>query len=566
MMNLSTRRDWLVRNAAAFVAISSRVRPCRPGVMSDGTMAARIATHAEQVELGLPQGLAQRALDAARAVGASYADVRLTRTVGHAYRWDQGVTRFDMEAEVTGVGVRAVIDGYWGFAASAFWTPDEVVRLARDAVVQAKTNAALSMNGSPIGTLRRVEMGQVPAVTGMWTTPISIDPFKVSIEEKLDTINYWKIVATENHLEFKRPLNSYLLFMRQERVVATSDGTLVTQTLYETGGELIVGRNDVNENHNLHMFDFMGRGWELIVDAKVPEQLATFRAKLAAETVRGSKPATVGRYTVVCDGATMAAVLSSTLGRATQLDVALGYEANAGGTSFIDDPLAMVGQSKVASPFVTVTANRSAPMQLATVRWDDEGVVPEPFPLVKDGVLVDFQTTREQAAWLAPYYQQHGRPIQSHGCARSEDALVTTLQMTPNLALEPSSSKIQLEDLVATVREGILLEQGWTIVDFQGRGGLIDGKKTEIKNGRLGKPLDGGAVLFNTQDLWTHIEALGGAATTQVIAKADHAFLVGGHGGGQQDKGEPAQATNFSVQAVAATILNQPLIDPSRKA
>jgi TldD protein len=264
----------------------------------------------------------------------------------------------------------------------------------------------------------------------------------------------------------------------------------------------------------------------------------------------------------------MAALLTETLGTATQLDRALGYEANAAGTSFLTDPLDMVGKLQVASPLVTVTANRSAPTQLATVKWDTEGVVPQETTLVKDGVLADFQTTREQVAWLAPYYAKTGMPVCSHGYAAAEDALVTTIQMLPNLALAPNPAATQLEDLIANVQKGILItggSKGQVQTDSQARTGLLwlGSGAREITNGRLGRPVSGGAVQFNTLDFWKKVAVLGGKETTQTIGQGTTAFLLGGHG---TAKGQPSQGTSYTAQAVAATILDQPVVNPARKA
>jgi TldD protein len=260
----------------------------------------------------------------------------------------------------------------------------------------------------------------------------------------------------------------------------------------------------------------------------------------------------------------MAALLAATLGPATQVDRALGYEANATGTSFLTDPLGMLGNVQIAAPLVTVTANRSAPTQLATVKWDAEGVVPDETTLIKNGVLMDFQTTREQASWLAPYYAKTGMSIRSHGYAAAEDALVSTIQMLPNLALTPAPSAIRLDDLIADVRHGILIAGGQAETDYQGRTGVLWPREIrEIKNGRLGSWIVPMAVQFDTAHLWKHITALGGATTTGAVARGSDAFIRGGHG---TAKGEPAQGTSYTVQAVAATILDQPLIDPSRKA
>jgi len=442
--------------------------------------------------------------------------------------------------------------------------------VGQDAVTQAQENAK--------GESWTVELGAVPVARGQWATPIRIDPFSISFEEKQDFFNYWYACAAPAGVVYERAgFTSWACFIRQEQVVATSEGSLFTQTLYESGGVLRCalyppGGGSELATQDVHDVSVAGAGWERFLDAQIPDQYPRIKHELAQKAVVPSKVATVGKYTLVCDGATMAALVEQTLGLATQLDRALGYEANAGGTSFITDPLAMVGTLAVAAPVVTLTANRSAPQELATVKWDDEGVEPEPFTLVKDGVLVDFQTTREQAAWLTPYYAKTGRPVRSHGCAASEDAHMIPLQHMPNLALEPSPAAVRVDDLVADVEQGILIEGGEVIQrDFQARTGLLIGNMRQIRRGRLGATLQGGAVMYNATELWKHLSAVGGASTQQVRSwsAAQDSDILGNefwllmHG--MLGKGEPQQRTSHSVRAVAATIPNQPLIDPSRK-
>ncbi|HXC24403.1 MAG TPA: TldD/PmbA family protein, partial [Gemmatimonadaceae bacterium] len=562
-----TRRDWLTRNATAIgttmaaVAVVRRFRrPVRPASKIEGIAIGpghpRVATQGGDIDPTLWPTLAQRAVEAAHTAGAEYADARLTRVVRHNFMLE-GNGIFTHDVETVGVGVRALFNGYWGFAASPFWTSDEVVRLARDAVAQAHEYAK--------GASRVVDMGSMPGITGTWATPIRIDPFAIPIEEKLDHIIFWKECAHNAGLVFYLDgAASVMHFVRQERVVATSDGSLVTQTVYESGGTFILQLRGSSQSSMIiaHGLDVAGIGWELFLDAKLPDQFPQLREELLQQRTIGTKPTMVGRYTLVCDGATMASLVGTTLGVATQLDRALGYEANAGGTSFITDPLAMVGQLQLASPLVTVTANRSAPAQLATVQWDDEGVIPPECTLITDGVLTDFQTTREQAAWLAPYYQQRGHPVRSNGCAAADHALSITMQHMPNLALEPSPSAIRLEDLVADVKDGILLEQGQTSqVDAQARNGMLHGKMRMIQNGRLGNFLTGGAVQFHTQDLFKKIAAIGGAST--VMVRNQSPFQIDCT---PDSKGQPLQTTGYGLRAAAALITNQPLISPARKA
>jgi TldD protein len=555
-----TRRAWLqattrsALHATVLGSITPTVRWRTPPRQHTG--ASVVGASVACVDPKPLYALAQRAVDAARSRGASYADARLTRVVLHTYGM-MGNGVFWRDEELLGVGVRVLANGYWGFAASPRWDADDVTRLAVNAVAQAQANA--------LGARRAIELATTPAVTGTWTTPIRVDPFSISIEEKLDHIMYWKACATQAGIPFRQDgMGSNLSFARQECVLATSEGTLIAQTRHETGGVMEVAIQAADGRSSPSMFvhgiDVAGKGWELFLDANPEAQFPKLLDELRRQPAVSTKEAEVGRYTLVCDGATMATILDATLGTATQLDRALGYEANASGTSYLTDPLGMIGTMAVASPLVTITANRSAPAQLATVQWDDEGVAPARATLVTSGILTDFQTTREQATWLAPYYAKAGRPVRSNGHAGAEGALDITLQQMPNLALTPNATDLDTNALLANVRDGIFVTGGSVKCDFQGRAGVIFGTMREIKSGRLGRFIAGGGISFNALDFWKHVSALGGPSS------AGH-FQVSQYGANVDDeKGEPAQRTSHSVVAPAATIDNQTVINPWRKA
>lgn len=564
-----SRRTWLMRNSAVLMASPSAMRQPVPGqhlgiARLDARRQDRLDSRVELLDPRFAEALALHTMDQARSAGAMYADVRLTRTVGHLYRFGGGNAMLNNDVEITGLGVRVLINDAWGFAACPWWTAAAATQVVRDAVAQARSNAR--------DTNSRIDLGPPVIARGLWTTPMEIDPFHVPIEQKLDVLMAWQDIALRHGVQIPDVLHGNLMCKRQERVLATSDGTMVTQRCYSTGGEIDVTlrENPLEGETSLLGLDTAALGWEHFLRAQIPEQLVTARETILATSKFPVRPISVGRYTLVCDGATMAALVDATLGYATQLDRALGYEANAGGTSYLDDPLRMLGNVHVTAPAVTLTANRSALAQLATVRWDEEGIEPQPFTLIDKGVLVDYQTTREQAAWLAPYYQRQGRTPRSNGCAAAEDALVTTVQHPPNFAVAPAPATLSLEDLVADVTTGILITDGGVgQSDAQARNGLLYGTMRQISNGRLGSQLTGGAVFYQTQDLWKRVAALGGANTIQCVNSAGYdSFFQGGHGGSEQDfnsKGEPAQITQHSITAPAAMITDQAINAPTRK-
>jgi TldD protein len=567
-----TRREWTTTNALMLAGVvgGTRVgrtagRPAAPVSRSLHPTAGPTAsdcTTSDVAPSGVYEGIVQRAVEAAMAAGASYADARVTRDVQQLYTYSGGRGNyFADDVELNGLGVRVLVDGTWGFAAAPRISLENAPRLAQAAVAQAK--------GNSFGIGAPSTMGRAVSNRGTWTTPMRIDPFSVSIEEKMDTIS----AVMEYSNRYDSPVSRLLSEIhcaRQERVLATSDGTLCSQRLYETGGA--IGYRVTHERKQFTVFleglQTVGRGWEVFEDAKIWEQIIHVRERMGEEIFLGkqARPATVGRYTIVCDGATMAALADATLGVATQIDRSLGYEANASGTSFLDDPLAMLGSFQVTSPLVTFTGNRSAPGQLATVAWDDEGVVPGEAKFITDGVLTDFQTTREQAEWLSAYYAKTKRPVASHGYAAAERALKMTMQHTPNLAITPSTTAISLDRLIADVPDGILITKGMVTTDMQARNGTLVGTMRQIKNGRLGQSLMGGGILFNTLDLWKKIQTIGDASTVGSVAVSQYPFGTLYPFVELRTKGQPLQVTSRTITAPAATILNQAVVDLTRKA
>jgi TldD protein len=509
--------------------------------------------------------LAMRALDTAKAAGAHYADVRLTRQLDQHFE-DAGEAStgvlmkrssfwgrrgsFWGESETFGLGVRVLVDGFWGFAASPYWQADEAVRLARVAVAQAGANAH--------GQFHRIDWAPIPVANGSWATPISVDPFLLPLEEKMDLMTFWRSLAAERYRKFSGGYEAN--FLRKECAVATTDGAYFTQTLYESSGKFGFGRETIYGQQkfghtSVSGVDRTAAGWELFTEADIPSQIPNLYEQADPNISElPVKPGDIGRYDVVFDAQSLGALMEKTIGTATQLDRALGYEANAGGTSYLGPhPLALLGTYEVGSSLLKVTANRSMHRGVGTVKWDDEGVVPEDFTLVDHGVLVDYQTMREQAPLLAPYYQKIGTPVRSHGCAAADSALSITMQHTPNLVLEPQSNGGSFDDLVKDTKKGLAVMEAGIQTDFQQRNGFGQGQLREIVNGKLGSVVAGLGFLFNTTELWNNLVALGGPGTAVQYASDDR-------------KGEPSQSTPHSVRSVPGKVTNVTFINPRRKA
>jgi TldD protein len=273
-----------------------------------------------------------------------------------------------------------------------------------------------------------------------------------------------------------------------------------------------------------------------------------------------SKPVDVGRYDVVLDSSTAARLLSATIGTASELDRALGYEANATGTSYLNDPLTMLGREVVGSPLLNVVANRSLKGGLATAKWDDEGVETGDFQLVKDGVLQDFLTNRDSASSLKDAYTRLGRPMRSHGCAGGASALDVTQLQRPNFRVTPGPAKADVAELIARMGNGIAVEEAMADVDFNALNGLarLDPEMPiarfyEVKRGKKVARLAPGAtaLLFRAPELWKSVIALGGAGSVRPTAV-------------KALKGEPSQETWHTVETPPMLIRQMAVIDPTR--
>jgi TldD protein len=532
-------KDWTRRALLRAGALTGAACILPLGELRANVRRARTAGGGEYplADADLQKQIALAAIDAAKAAGARYADVRVTRRVSQRYNLSLGQP-FVSDFEELAIGVRVLINGGWGFASSPLWSVDEATRLARHAVENASANDRTKR--------RAIEMGEYPVATGTWIMP-GIDPMSVPIEEKIELIDYLesffkKVRPRAGEVQSECTVKE-MIGSREERVVATTEGSLFSQVLYRANAIIHVKSERDGKGIYTSSLESTNRGaigWEVMDLPTIERELWELHEYAKIHATIPKKQVEVGRYDVVCDGITMAGFVDATLARATQLDMTLGYEANASGTSYLGPrPLEHLGTLQIGTPQFTVTANRSMPNGYATVKWDDEGVEPAEFTLIKDGVLVDYQTTREQAYWLSPYYEKIGKPVRSNGCATSESALHVTMQGAPNLVMAPGASNTTFDELVSGIERGLALTKGGVETDFQSRSGFAGGIFREIVNGKLGAYVENASILFDSPQFWkTHLAVVGGPSSVKQIAC-------------HRKKGKPEQLTSHTVTAPA---------------
>jgi TldD protein len=481
--------------------------------------------------------LADMALALAKAAGASYADVRLGRNQREFIRArERRLEEFDATLTV-GFGVRVLIDGSWGFAGSEVVEENEI----RRAVTLAADNAgaARAIQANPI------VLEDIPAYQEDWVMPMRRDPFAVSAADKaakLAAINAAALTAGADYC------TAFLSFVREETLFASSRGSRIAQTRVRSHPRFEVTAVDKQSGRFATRASLVaprGAGWEY-VEAQDLVGEATLAAQQAREKL-AAKPVDPGKYDLVIDPTNLWLTIHESVGHATELDRALGWEANFAGTSFVTPD--KLGKLQFGSALMNVTADRSQPSGLATTAFDDDGVrcAGAEFPIITQGVFQNYQMAIGQAALI-------GR-ARSNGCAYADSPTAFPIQRMPNVSLEPNPQASSLEDLFAGVDDGIYVvgEGSWSIdqqrYNFQFGGQLF----YEIKNGKRGAMLRDVAYQGRTPDFWNAMDGLGDASTRFVGGS----FFCG--------KGQPAQAAAVSHGAVPARFRQINVLNTERK-
>lgn len=470
--------------------------------------------------LALPlDRLADAALDAAGSGGAGHAELRVERTRTATATARDGQLEGAGDGSGTGLSVRVLLDGTWGFAATTELTVEAAARAAREALDVARVSAAINTE--------RVELSPEPAHVATWVSAYDLNPFDVESGDRAALLIEWT-----NRLTADRRIthaDASVMAVQENKFYADLAGTRTTQQRVRVHPEASAVAVDAESG----AFDSMrtiappvGRGWEYLTGtgwdwdrelAQLPELLAE---KMSAPTVAS------GEFDVVIDPSNLWLTIHESIGHATELDRALGYEAAYAGTSFAT--FDQLGRLRYGSPVMHVTGDRTVEHGLATVGYDDEGVEAQTWDLIRDGILVGYQLNRAMAA-----RQGLGR---SNGCAFADSAVRVPLQRMANVSLQPATGGPSTDELISGVDDGIYIvgDRSWSI-DMQRYNFQFTGQRFyRIRDGRLAGQLRDLAYQGTTTTFWGSMEAVGGEQT----------YVLGG--AFNCGKGQPGQTAAVS--------------------
>jgi TldD protein len=458
------------------------------------------------------KALADTAMQAATQAGASYCDVRIGRYL------NQYVTTRDLNVEgvtnteSSGIGVRVIANGAYGFAATNQMTPDAVANAARQAVAIAKANAKLQTQPVELAPVKGV--GEVA-----WATPIKRDWRTVPVKEKADML----IAANKAGLDAGASFMTANLFqVNQQKYFASTDGSYIDQDIHRLWAPITatavdkatgkfrsraglappVGMGyeyfDVRPEHKIRaaggVTTLYNGGYDIVEEAANAGRQA--RQKLTAKSVDP------GKYDLVLAPENLFLTIHESVGHPTELDRVLGYEANYAGTSFCTLDKWESRKFNFGSKHVNIVADKSTPGSLGAVGYDDEGVKPKRFDIIKDGILVSYQTTRDQAHIIGEK--------ESQGCSYADSWHTVQFQRMPNVSLAPAKARMTPDEMVKDVKRGIyILGRGSYSIDQQRYNFQFGGQLYyEIKDGKIGQMLEDVAYQSNTQDFWNACTAL----------------------------------------------------------
>lgn len=506
------------------------------------------------VDVRLKKSLADTALLAAREAGASYCDVRIGRYLRQFVATREDKVTGVVNTESTGIGIRVIAGGAWGFAATSSMTPDAVANAARQATALAKANAGI--RSEPVRLAPTKGVGETS-----WKAPIRKNAMAVPVKEKVELLLAVNAAAMKAGANF---VNSSVFAINEQKYFASSDGSYIDQDIHRIAAPMSVtvidkasGKFRSRDGLSAPMglgYEYLdgnaadkttlpsgvivyGNSYDMLEDAVAAAKQA--REKLKAPSV---KP---GKYDLVLDPSHTWLTIHESVGHPTELDRVLGYEANYAGTSFVT--LDKVKEHfQYGSPQVTITADKTERGSLGAVGFDDEGIQTQKWDIIRDGKLVSLQAVRDQAHMLGLDHSQ--------GCCYADSWSSVQFQRMPNVSLQPGEKTLSVADLVKDVENGIyIVGDGSFSIDQQRYNAQFGGELFyEIKNGKVTGMIEDVAYQIRTPEFWNSCAA--------VCDKRDYRL-----GGSFNDgKGQPGQSSSVSHGSSTARFNGVNVINTAR--
>ena len=507
------------------------------------------------VDAAFKKRMADIVLNKAKSLGATYADVRIGRYLNQVVSTRETRVQNIANTESYGMGVRVIANGCWGFAATNILDDASIAKAAELAVAIAKGNSKLQ--SEPVQLAPQKGYGEVS-----WKTPMEKNAFEVPIKEKVDLLMTVNAAAMSAGAKF---VNSNIFVVNEQKYFASSDGSYINQDIHRIWPTFTVTKIDAKAG-KFETRDAlsapMGMGYEYLIpkeEEKIKGGPVTLykkrydiledvkEATKHVEEKLKAKPVEPGKYDLVLDPTHLFLTIHESVGHPTELDRVLGYEANYAGTSFLTLDKWESKKFNFGSSEVNIVADKLQPGSLGAVGYDDEGVKCGKWDLIKDGILVNYQTIRDQAHILGLKASQ--------GCCYADSWDSVQFQRMPNVSLEPGKKPMSAAEMVKGVKKGIyMFGRNSYSIDQQRYNFQFSAQIAyEIKDGEIVGMLKDAAYQANTQEFWN--------SCVQRCDEKD--FRLGGTF--RDGKGQPSQVSAVSHGSSTTRFNGVNVINTGRK-
>ena len=441
------------------------------------------------------KSVAHCALDIAALRGASYADARIAEIRNRSLTTKNGRVGHASESETFGIGVRVIVDGAWGFAATGDLGRESVEGTAVRAVEIAKASARVKKQD--------VRLAAEKAAVAEWMTPYKIDPFTTSVEQNLG--NLLEIDAEMRAVAGVTLAETGMNFQRDESWFVSSEGADIHQTKYSTGAGYTAyafAGSEIQKRSYPNSFggQWQNRGYEQIEELKLLENAR--RVAEEAVALHKAEQCPEGVFTIILDGSQLGLQIHESIGHPIELDRVLGMEANFAGTSFLT--LEKLGNLQYGSEMVNVVADarQEHGPGLGTFAYDDEGVEAQCTPIITSGRFTGYLSSRETAHLVGA--------SRSGGTLRAECWNRLPIIRMTNVSILPGEKPLSREQLIASTEHGIYMEtnKSWSIDDkrYNFQFGCEIG--WEIRNGKRVRMLKNPSYSGITTEFWNSLDAI----------------------------------------------------------
>lgn len=465
--------------------------------------------------------LCRNAISYLKLIGVGYADVRYTCDIEENILFKDGFSEKVTQITQEGVGVRVLHNGSWGFAATNIVSEESIVNTAKKAIDVAKASSILATY--------KVKLAEQEPYIAQYKTIYEVDPFIVPLEQKLELLQ--KIDQGLKIAKEVTTTDSNFNFFKQKKLFLSSDGSEIEQEILHSGFHISAIAKSNTDVQRRSFNDYIQGGYEFIEGSNlvsVAEKISNEAKELLTADL-----CPTGKKTIIIGGEQLVLQVHESCGHPIELDRALGMEAGFYGTSFLTTD--KLNKFKYGSEKVNITADATQPTALGGFGYDDEGVPAQRVDIIKDGIFVNYISSRETAIQIGK---------KSNGAMRAQSYNVIPLIRMTSINLEPG--EWDFDELIADTNDGIFLDtnKSWSIDEKRLNFHFGCEIAWEIKNGKKNRLLKNPFYSGITPEFWNSCDA---------VCNKNHWHIWGVPNCG---KGQPGQTMRVSHGTAPARFLN----------